>query len=564
MPIREGIEMSEEDAQLYDSLEQQADYYDRLQYIYKIKLNSFYGAVSNQYFRFFDLRIGESTTGTGRLILRHQCRKVNELLGGEYDTMFPLYGTVEEAVESGSTPDLALNGPVFNGKYPSDAIVYGDSVVGSSLITTSNGTFPIEELFKEVHVEDITSGKQYYHPTNVETACYDEIDGAVVYRPIKYIMRHAVNKQVFRVTDSLGNSVDVTEDHSMLVVKRNKKHYWKLEEVSPKELTKMDTRHENWFIVLNPPSKSCVDFSFSSVVSVEPIDYKDYVYDIEVAEHHNFFANNILVHNTDSTYFRTYAEDIDEAVKVADWIGDRVNKSFPAFMRDMFLCNDGYDNLVKCAREVVSSNGIFVQKKRYILNIVDKEGVRKNFLKIMGLDTKKTTLPKNIANRLNDFVGRYLKGEDWSVISKEIVEFKDELQQPSNIIQIGLPKGVTKVELYTKEYEMHKEKARLPGHVAASIFYNMQRNLHNDTESPLITSGMKIKVFYLKNPQGKFKSIALPGDITNPPPWFSDFPIDMDMHIERLIDNPLNNIIKAINKQTPSRQTLLEDDLLVF
>ncbi len=40
MPIREGIEISQEDANRYDELMLKATYYDKLQYIYKIKLNS--------------------------------------------------------------------------------------------------------------------------------------------------------------------------------------------------------------------------------------------------------------------------------------------------------------------------------------------------------------------------------------------------------------------------------------------------------------------------------------------------------------------------------------------
>lgn len=40
MPIREGVEVSEADATLYDKYKEEEDYYDRLQYVYKIKLNS--------------------------------------------------------------------------------------------------------------------------------------------------------------------------------------------------------------------------------------------------------------------------------------------------------------------------------------------------------------------------------------------------------------------------------------------------------------------------------------------------------------------------------------------
>lgn len=473
-----------------------------------------------------------------------------------------MYETVEEAIEAGQYPETALHGPKFNGQYPSDAVVYGDSVSSDAIINTSTGNFRIEELFEGVHVENMLEGKQYYHPTNLHVACYDEIDASIQYRQVKYIMRHRVNKQMYRVKDSSGNTVDVTEDHSMLVVGRNRRHYWSLKEVRPQDLMSLDTQHENWFVVRSKTNES--EYLFSAVTSVEPISYDGYVYDIEVDELHNFFANGILVHNTDSTYFRTYAETQEEAIQVADAIGEKANESYPEFMRDMFLCNPGYDNLVKCAREIVSSNGIFVKKKRYVLHIIDKEGKAQDKLKVMGLDTVRTTTPKFIANKINDFVGRYLKGESWDTIAREIVDFKEQLQQPSNIIQIGLPKGVTKVEQYTKDYEMYKEDAKLPGHVAASIFYNMQRAAHNDNESPLITSGMKIKVFWLKTKQGRFKSIALPGDLTQPPEWFSEFALDIDAHITKLVDNPLNNIIRAIDKVAPSKQTLLEDDLLIF
>ena len=74
---------------------------------------------------------------------------------------------------------------------------------------------------------------------------------------------------------------------------------------------------------------------------------------------------------------------------------------------------------------------------------------------------------------------------------------------------IGLPKGVKGVENYTKSLELDKD-ARLPGHVAAAIHYNLALQKYEDKESIEITSGMKIKVFYLKQKIGKFKSIAVP------------------------------------------------------
>ena len=61
------------------------EYWDKRQLVKKINLNSLYGAILNAGCRFFDKRIGQSTTLTGRSIARHMASKVNEIITGEYD-----------------------------------------------------------------------------------------------------------------------------------------------------------------------------------------------------------------------------------------------------------------------------------------------------------------------------------------------------------------------------------------------------------------------------------------------------------------------------------------------
>ncbi len=338
-------------------------YYDRLQYVYKIKLNSLYGALNNRFFRYYDLRMGESTTGTGRMILKHMCSMAGKLLDDDYNLK-------------------------------AKSVIYGD---------------------------------------------------------------------------------------------------------------------------------------------------------------------------TDSVYFETSAKNKEEAILIADSVAVETNKTFDDFMRDTFQCTAGYDNIIIAGREVVASRGIFVDKKRYVLNVVDNEGVEVDFLKVMGLDTKKTTLPAEVSKCLNKYVERLLKGEEWDDVAIDIVDYKEELRATKDIMSIGLPKGVKKVEDYTDQYKIYGDGVRLPGHVAASIHYNQCLKDYEDKDNLPITSGTKIKVFYLTRKYGRFHNIALPTDITKVPDWFLDhFTVDRDMHIERLIDNPLNNIIKAIGKETPSKQSLVVDELLDF
>ncbi len=358
--------------------EQKAMYYDKLQYIYKIKLNSFYGALTNKYFRFYDLRMGESTTGTGRQVLLHQCAKACEILDGTY--------------------------------------AMPDNVIG----------------------ED-------------------------------------------------GKS---------------------------------------------------------------PVGYSD--------------KWSVIYGDTDSSYFVTHAKDPDEATIIGDRVAELINDSFQGFMQDRFLCTEGYDDIMSCEREVVSDRGIFVDKKRYILHLTDLDGWKVDKLKVMGLDTKKTTMPPEVSAKINSFVERLLKGEDWNDIVPDIVDFKDYITNTDDIMSIGLPKGVKKVEHYTVNYQ-RDNGTMLPGHVAASIFYNICRDEFNDKESMPIVSNMKIKVFYLNRKYGRFKSIAIPVDVEQVPSWFiENFTIDREAHVERLVDNPMNNIIKAVGYQTPSRQSMIVNDLLDF
>jgi DNA polymerase elongation subunit (family B) len=61
------------------------EYWDKRQLVKKINLNSLYGAILNPGCRFFDKRIGQSTTLTGRSIAKHMDAYVNECITGKYD-----------------------------------------------------------------------------------------------------------------------------------------------------------------------------------------------------------------------------------------------------------------------------------------------------------------------------------------------------------------------------------------------------------------------------------------------------------------------------------------------
>jgi DNA polymerase elongation subunit (family B) len=90
-------------------------YWDKRQLVKKINLNSLYGAILNPGCRFFDMRIGQSVTLTGRCITRHMGAKINEIVAGKYDhtgesivygdtdsVYFSAYKTLKKDIDAGN------------------------------------------------------------------------------------------------------------------------------------------------------------------------------------------------------------------------------------------------------------------------------------------------------------------------------------------------------------------------------------------------------------------------------------------------------------------------------
>ena len=115
------------------------EYWDKRQLVKKINLNSLYGAILNVGCRFFDDRIGQSTTLTGRQIAKHMAAKINEVITGDYNHTGKaiIYGDTDSAYFSAYT---TLKNDIQKGQIPWDK----DTVVQlyDTISEEVNGTFP--------------------------------------------------------------------------------------------------------------------------------------------------------------------------------------------------------------------------------------------------------------------------------------------------------------------------------------------------------------------------------------------------------------------------------------
>ena len=85
------------------------EYWDKLQLVRKISLNSLYGALLNKHCRFFDQRLGQSVTLTGRSIAQFMAQYVNECITGEFDHS-------GESIIYGDTDSVYFSAEPFTGE----------------------------------------------------------------------------------------------------------------------------------------------------------------------------------------------------------------------------------------------------------------------------------------------------------------------------------------------------------------------------------------------------------------------------------------------------------------
>jgi len=292
----------------------------------------------------------------------------------------------------------------------------------------------------------------------------------------------------------------------------------------------------------------------------------------------------IVYGDTDSTYFTAYPilkEQIDNGeldwnkemcIGLYDSIADQANDSFPAFMERAFHAPRKNGEIIKAGRELIGDRSLFITKKRYAINIFDKEGKRKDVngkagdIKAMGLDLKRADTPKYIQEFLMDVLKRVLSGEQREQIIELIKDFKRQLSAQDSWTK-GSPKSVNKLTMYGDlEAKSKIGKANMPGHVRAALNYNYLRKVNSDNYSMKIVDGMKVVVCKLKqNPLG-FTSVAYPTDELRLPTWFCELPFD-DAEMERtLVDEKIENLLGVLdwNLRSDTNTSTTFDDLFSF
>lgn len=388
------------------------------------------------------------------------------------------------------------------------------------------------------------------------------------YGNVKRIIRHKVSKPKWKITTRFGHTVEVTEDHSMMVLRDDI-----LYKVKPCEIQTGD-----YAMSLDVMYGGIVEGSDKITSCVKIGEYEDeYVYDIEMDdETHTFFANDILVHNSayitlqpliDACYIPLEQQLEFDLAFYEEILEDYMDEKFDMYAKK----NHCLKNLEKFELEKISRTIIMLAKKNYMCDVewIDT-GTRFDPLEHItytGFDVVKGTTTdycreemKTFVNYVMDILNSGRKPTLSEIVSK-LKEIKKRfiMQNPNDI---SITKGISNYENFVKndktpdiEYYQFKtkvdengneyltnDKLPIPIHVrAAAVYNNMLFNKGKKYKSKysLLKSGEKVR-FYYTGEDTVFGFVPDSFPIEFAPA------IDIDIQFEKMLLSPLNRIVSAL------------------
>lgn len=289
------------------------------------------------------------------------------------------------------------------------------------------------------------------------------------------------------------------------------------------------------------------------------------VYDIEVEDNHNFFGNDILVHNSCYINFEQlvnkYFSSITDEYKIVEFLdkisNDKLSPLINKSCEDLARYMNCPENKMSMARENIAKTAFWTAKKKYAMAVLnDEDGVSHNppKLKIMGLETARSSTPEFIRNALKECIVLILNNDIESV-RKHINEIKTDFYSRP-VEDIAFPRSANNLEKWSDISTIFKKAC--PIAVRAALMHNkLVKELGISDIVPYVGEGDKVKFTYLKMPNiSKQNVIAFIG--TMPTEFNLQQYVDYDTMWQKTFIDPLTSMLNAVNWQL--EETLTLDD----
>jgi len=221
---------------------------------------------------------------------------------------------------------------------------------------------------------------------------------------------------------------------------------------------------------------------------------------------------------------------------------------------ELFEKMGAYENRMVMAREVIADRGVWVAKKRYILNVINNEGVQyaQPKIKMMGLEAVKSSTPQIVRDKFKKAYEIILRDEETD-LHKFVADFYKEFKTlPAE--DVAFPRGVSEMGKWSDKTTLYKKGT--PIHVRGAILFNNEmKKVGLDKHMEKIKNGSKVKFCYLTTPNTIQENVIAFSQYL-PKEMKLDEYVDYETQFNKAFKEPLKLVTNAVGWETEKINTL--------
>ena len=243
-----------------------------------------------------------------------------------------------------------------------------------------------------------------------------------------------------------------------------------------------------------------------------------------------------------------------EVHKIVDTLDEYVNSEILTWARnELFSIDPRY----VFKREIISDVGIFLQKKRYILHVLDDEGVAVDKFKYTGIELVRSTTPKKVKTFIENIIKTSLLTQNFKQ-TNEVYRTSYTDFQKLDPNDIASRTSINNLEKYAEGASLYKYKKGTPSHVKGAIAYNILiKECKVADKHEAIQSAQKVKKLYCAKNKYGLDAICY----TSVLPEEFGLKIDWDKMFSKLVTQPTERLYEAIGWSLPEIGKEVQTDL---
>ncbi|NBP02032.1 MAG: hypothetical protein EBU90_18260 [Proteobacteria bacterium] len=281
--------------------------------------------------------------------------------------------------------------------------------------------------------------------------------------------------------------------------------------------------------------------------------------------------NPIIYNDTDSSYI-----SIKQLVKKLNIkMLDKNNKITPEYYKIVqdienylndeikkwgALSLNSSDCRLNFKREVIADVGLFLQKKRYVIHILDEEGIPCNKFKYTGVEVVRTTMPAPIKPHVKGIIETMLTTKSLTETNK-IFKTTYDIFKTLSVDEIAFTMGCKGYEKYAAQCDNFSTAKHMPIHVKSAYYFNLLLDKFKlDKKYEKIGSGDKVRFFYVRQPN-KYGLSVLGYKYYFPKEFTEIFEPDHEKMFEKIVFSVIERFYEAVNWKLKSPGAQVQTDL---